>query len=48
MTFFAASWLTKVAHGAAELYLEQLLDVPALTDRGAQQVCLALAITGVA
>jgi hypothetical protein len=39
VTFFAASWLTKVAHGAAELYLEQLLNVPALSDRGAQQVC---------
>jgi hypothetical protein len=29
----------KVALGAAELYLAQLLRVPALTDKGAQQVC---------
>eukprot|EP00241_Pyramimonas_parkeae_P016908 CAMPEP_0114299448 /NCGR_PEP_ID=MMETSP0059-20121206/12979_1 /TAXON_ID=36894 /ORGANISM="Pyramimonas parkeae, Strain CCMP726" /LENGTH=798 /DNA_ID=CAMNT_0001421921 /DNA_START=64 /DNA_END=2460 /DNA_ORIENTATION=+ len=42
VAFFASSWLTKVALGTAEMYLEQLLRIETLSDKGAQQAAADL------
>ncbi|KAK3261243.1 hypothetical protein CYMTET_29841 [Cymbomonas tetramitiformis] len=42
LAFFASTWLTKVTTGTAEAYLEELLRIPHLSQKGAQQAAADL------